>query len=416
MNLIQFKLNYFMLWSDKYRPKNLEQFSGNGEVVEEVKRWAMDWERNKAGKPILLSGSPGVGKSSLAYALAGSMNWPVVEMNASDLRDEESVRRIVGEASASNTLFGGRRLVLIDEVDGLQRADRGGSKAIIELLKVAAQPVILTANDVWKPSMATLKSYCNLLPMRKVSSRTIASLLKKIAENEGLKVSEEILTNIANNSSGDLRAAINDVQALGDGGVAGVIGYRDREKNIFESVRAVLKANNYKEANEVLWGVDDRGMFVRWIEENIPLEYEKPEEIDEAFERLSRADVFEGRIIRRQYWGFMRYSNVLVTAGVALAKEEPYHKFVMYQFPRIINALSRSRGERAMNREIGMKIGRKCHVSSKDAVELFMPLIKLFCKESKNAETVQDYFEFEDEEMEYIIGGKKAAPKTRRKK
>lgn len=117
-----------MLWSDKYRPKTLEQFAGNGEVVEEVKRWAMDWERNKAGKPILLSGSPGVGKSTLVYALAGSMGWPVVEMNASDLRDEDSVRRIVGEASSSNTLFGGRRLVLIDEVDGLQRADRGEAR------------------------------------------------------------------------------------------------------------------------------------------------------------------------------------------------------------------------------------------------------------------------------------------------
>ncbi|NYZ76678.1 replication factor C large subunit [Candidatus Micrarchaeota archaeon] len=407
-----------MLWSDKYRPKNLEQFAGNGEVVEGVKRWAMDWERDNAGKPILLSGSPGVGKSTLAYALAGTMNWPVVEMNASDLRDEKSVGRIVGEASASNTLFGGRRLVLIDEVDGLQRADRGGSKAIIELLKDAAQPVILTANNVWKPSLASLKSYCNLLPMRKVNSRTIASLLKKIAEKESLNVSEEALTNIANNSSGDLRSAINDVQALGEGGVgaAEVVGYRDREKNIFDSVRAVLKADSYKEANEVLRGVDDREMFAKWIEENIPLEYEKPEEIEEAFERLSRADVFEGRIVRRQYWGFMRYSNVLETAGVALAKKEPYHKFVKYQFPRIISALSRSRGERAMNREIGIKIGRKCHVSSKDAVELFFPLIKLFCKESGNAEKLQDYFEFEDEEMEYMAGGKAAASKARKNK
>ncbi len=406
-----------MLWSDKYRPKNLEQFVGNGDVVEEVKRWAMDWDRNKAGKPILLSGSPGVGKSTLVYALAGSMCWPVVEMNASNLRDEESVRRIVGEASASNTLFGGRRLVLIDEVDGLQRADRGGSKAIIELLKNPAQPVILTANDVWKPSLATLRSYCNMQPMRKVNSRTIASLLRKIAEKEGLKVPDETLTSIANNSAGDLRSAINDLQALGEGGVgaASIIGYRDREKGIFDSVRAVLKATSYEEARDVMRGVDDRDMFVKWIEENIPLEYEKPEDIERAFERLSRADVFEGRIIRRQYWGFMRYSNDLATAGVALAKEEPYHKFVKYQFPRIISALGRSRGERAMNREIGRKIGRRCHVSSKDAVELYLPLIKLFSKESSNIEKVQDYFEFEDEEMEYIVGKKaeKATPRKR---
>ncbi|NYZ79308.1 replication factor C large subunit [Candidatus Micrarchaeota archaeon] len=407
-----------MLWVDKYRPKNLEQFVGNSDLVEEVKRWAMDWERNKAGKPILLSGSPGVGKSALAYALAGSMGWPVVEMNASDLRDEDSVRRIVGEASSSNTLFGGRRLVLIDEVDGLQRADRGGSKAIIELVKNAAQPVILTANDVWKPSLATLRSYCNMQPMRKVTSRTIAALLRRIAEKENVKIPDEVLTNIANNSSGDLRSAINDVQALGEGGVgaAEIVGRRDREQNIFESVREVLKANSYEEARNVLWGVDDRDMFVKWIEENIPLEYEKPEEIERAFERLSRADVFEGRIIRRQHWGFMRYANDLATAGVALAKDEPYHKWVKYQFPRIISALGRSRGERAMSRAVGLKIGRRCHVSSKDAVELFLPLVKLVCKEGKNADKVQQYFEFEDEEMEYIVGVNKTALKAKGKK
>jgi replication factor C large subunit len=407
-----------MLLSDKYRPKNLEQFAGNGEVVEELKRWAMDWERNKAGKPILLSGSPGVGKSTLAYALAGSMGWPVVEMNASDLRDEESVRRIVGEASSSNTLFGGRRLVLIDEVDGLQRADRGGSKAIIELVKSAMQPVILTANDAWKPSLATLRSYCNLQPMRRVNSRSIASLLKKIADRENLKVPEEVLANIANNSSGDLRSAINDLQALGEGGAGSsdVIGRRDRGHNIFDSVRAVFKANSYEEASEVMWGVDDRDIFVKWIEENIPLEYEKPLEIERAFERLSRADVFEGRIVRRQHWGFLRYSNALVTAGVALAKEEPYHKFVKYQFPRIISALGRSRGERAMRRAVGLKIGGKCHVSSKDAVELFLPLIKVVCKEKGNAGRVQEHFGFDDEEMEYLLRGKAGEPKGKKRK
>jgi len=253
--------------------------------------------------------------------------------------------------------------------------------------------------------------------MRKVNSRTIASLLKRIAEHEKLSVSEEVVTNIAGSSSGDLRSAINDIQALGEGevGAAEVIGHRDRERNIFDSVRAVFKAMEYKEAREVMWGVDDREMFVRWIEENIPLEYEKGCDIANAFERLSRADVFDGRIMRRQYWGFLRYSSDLATAGVALAKEEPYHKFVKYQFPKIIRALGSSRGERAMRKGIGMRVGRKCHVSSKDATSLFIPLLKLLCKESGNAERVQGYFEFDDEEMEYI-GGRKAASRTRRKK
>ena len=407
-----------MLWSDKYHPKNLEEFAGNPEAVEEIKRWAFDWERGKAGKPILIHGSPGVGKSALAYALAGSMNWPVIEMNASDLRDEESIKRIVGEASTSNTLFGGNKLVLIDEVDGLQRSDRGGNKAILEVVKNAAQPVILTANDLWKPALASIRTAATVIPMRKVNSRTIASLLKKIAGKEKVEVADEVFTNIANNSSGDLRSAINDLQALGEGGVGStvIIGGRDREKNIFDSVRSVFKAMSFEDARKVMWGVDDREIFVKWIEENIPLEYEKAGDIERAYEMLSRADVFDGRIMRRQHWGFMRYSNDLATAGVALAKEEPYHKFVKYQFPRIISALGSSRGERAMRKAVGLKIGAKCHLSSKDAVGIFLPLLKITCKESGNMQKVQEYFNFDDEEMEYIVGGKKVASKAKGKK
>ncbi|MCX6775618.1 MAG: replication factor C large subunit [Candidatus Micrarchaeota archaeon] len=407
-----------MLLSDKYHPKNLEEFAGNPEAVEGIKRWAFDWERGKAGRPILIHGSPGVGKSALAYALAGSMKWPIVEMNASDLRDEESVRRIVGEASTSDTLFGGRRLVLIDEVDGLQRSDRGGNKAIVEVVKNATQPVILTANDIWKPALASIRTASTVIPMRKVNSRTIASILKKIAVKEEMKVADEVVIGIANNSSGDLRSAINDLQALGEGsiGSAVIIGQRDRGKNIFDSVRSVFKATGFAEAREVMRGVDDRDMFVKWIEENIPLEYEKAGEIGRAFEMLSRADVFDGRIMRRQHWGFMRYSNDLATAGVALAKEEPYHKFVKYQFPRIISALGSSRGERAMRKAVGLKIGRRCHLSSKDAVGIFLPLLSAVCKESGNAQKVQDYFDFDDEELEYIIGGKKTSSKAKGKK
>ncbi|MEM3555645.1 MAG: replication factor C large subunit [Candidatus Micrarchaeia archaeon] len=401
-----------MLWCDKHRPKTLEQFAGNSEIVEEVKKWAFDWERGRKGKAILLHGPAGVGKSTLAYVLASSMGWPVVEMNASDLRDEESVRRVIGEASASSNLFGGKKLILIDEVDGLQKADRGGSKVILEIVRGAEQPVMLTANDIWKPSLATLRSACTNLAMRRVNSRTIASLLKKIAEKEGVKISEEIIAKIASNSSGDLRSAINDLQAIGEGGVGSpdVIGERDREKGMFDLVRAVLKAEGYEEARETIWNVDDRDMFVRWVEENIPLEYDDVGDVARAYDSLSRADIFDGRIIRRQHWGFLRYSNDLATAGVALAKKERYHKFVKYQFPKIISKLGSSRGERAMKANIGVKIGRMCHVSSKDAISIFFPVIKLLCKEKKNAENIQKYFGFDDEEMEYIgvkVKGKK---------
>ena len=51
---------------------------------------------------------------------------------------------------------------------------------------------------------------------------------------------------------------------------------------------------------------------------------------------LSKADIFDGRIKRRQYYGLLKYSSVLMTYGVAAAKKEKYKKFTRYRFPSFL--------------------------------------------------------------------------------
>jgi len=388
----------------------LDEVAGNGEVIEEIKRWATDWNRDIKGKPLLLYGPPGIGKSALVYALAEIMGWNIIEMNASNLRDEESINRVAGAASSSASLDDRGKLILIDEIDGLLPGDRGGGRAVLNVINESMQPVILIANDVWSQNLGSIRSACKTLEMKRVNSRTIATILSKIASREKLSIEKENLERIAKENNGDLRSAINDLQALGEGRekIEGkdidVINYRDRERNIFDSLRKIFKASTYKDATSALWGLDlDAGMLEKWVEENIPNEYETSEDIYNAFEMLSRANVFEGRIRNRQYWGFMRYFNDLITAGVALSKKEPYHKFVRYEFPKIIRKLSVSKGDRAKRKEIGLKISKKCHVSSKDSIDIFLPLIKLLCRDSKNIPTIRNYFGFNEEELAFIL-------------
>ncbi|MEM3399983.1 MAG: replication factor C large subunit [Candidatus Micrarchaeia archaeon] len=391
-----------MLWTERLSPKKLDDIVGNSDAVETVKKWAYEWERGKAMKPLLLIGPAGVGKSAIARALASEMGWEIVEMNASDIRDKETVMRILGSASTMQGLFGSRRLILIDEVDGLYRSDRGGANAIAEVIKGASQPIILTANDPYAKSLSAIRGLCTEVKMKRINVRSVASFIKKIAQQEGVEITQEIVNTIAESSKGDLRSAINDMQALAEGRTkigSFVLGVRDREEGVYNVVQRVLKSTSYVDALDAIENVDvDHDMLKAWIDENIADEYENPSEIANAYDALSRADVFDGRIYRRQYWGFLRYSNVLMSAGVALSKKERYRKYVVYRFPTRIRTLSTLKAKRESEKKVGMKIGAKLHCSSKEA-RWYFPIIARMLEDDREGTVHFFKFDEEDEEM-----------------
>ena len=71
-------------WTEKYRPTTLSEVRGNDKARDALQEWAETWDDH--GEAVVLYGSPGVGKTSAAHALAGDMGWPVMELNASNSR------------------------------------------------------------------------------------------------------------------------------------------------------------------------------------------------------------------------------------------------------------------------------------------------------------------------------------------
>ncbi|MFH0818127.1 MAG: replication factor C large subunit [Candidatus Micrarchaeota archaeon] len=395
-----------MLWSEKHSPKNIDEVIGNPDALEKIKVWALEWSRGARKPPIFIYGPPGIGKTCLARALASTYGWEYLEINASDVSDKEKIEQILSAAGESSTLSGALKLIFIDEVDGAP--GRGVVPAIYDAAKNTRQPMMIAANDAWEQSISSLKTVCMQIELKRVNVRSIASRLKKIAGAENLGINEEQAEAVADNSGGDLRAAINDLQSLAwldEGGLM----EREREKNTYDCVRRVLKAKTYDEAKGATRGVDlEPEMLARWIDENVPREYETPGDIARAFNSLSRADVFYGRIRNRQYWGFLRYFSDLVTAGVALAKEEPYHKFARYDFPNYIRKMGATKSRRAKEKKILEKIGAKTHSSNRRARSA-LGMVKLMMKNGESEESVARYFLFDEEDVAFLTGKKKAA-------
>jgi len=410
----------YAAWAVKHRPKSLAEIVGNSESIEKFVDWVKSWEKGVPKKrAAFLYGPPGTGKTVTVEAVAHDLSMEFVEKNASDYRTEEAVNRFAGLASQYSSLFGGKRIILLDELDGLTgTSDRGGVKAISDVVKNAQCPIVLIANSAYDPRFATLRVYCLLLEFKRPPAGEVAKCLKRISESEGIQVDEAALKFIAQRSGGDVRSAVNDLQALGQGKKKLVyedvswLGYRDRQDSIFNVLRMILYGKTCSGAKHAVDMADvDVDMLFEWIYENVPAHMSDSHDLADAMNALAIADVYRGRIRRTHDWGFMRYVIDYMTAGVALArKNSRVSGWVPFKFPERIQMLSRSRSERAMRLSIGNKVKHRCHISAVRASKEVVPYLRIIFKsDPEMAAGLAKWLVLDEEMVGYLVGSEEKA-------
>jgi len=406
----------YAAWTEKHKPRSLSEVVGNKETIQEIVRWVKSWDKGvPRQRALFLYGPPGVGKTVCVESLANDLNMELVEKNASDYRTEEAVQRFAGLASQYGTLFGRKRLILFDELDGITGTeDRGGLRAITNIVKTAMCPVVLIANNAYDPRFSALRNHCLLIEFRKPHIVEVMKHLKRICVQEGIEAEESALRFIAQRSEGDIRSAMNDLQALGQGkkrltyADVSWLAFRDRKEVIFNVLRLIFYAKSCEAAKKAVDMADvDPDMLFEWIYENAPYQLQDPHDLAKAIDALAVADLYRGRIKSTQDWKLTRYVVDFMTAGVAMAREKTPLEWVPFRFPERIRMLSRTKQERELQSQLGMKVRRRCHISSMRAVKEVLPYLRIiFENNTEMAVTIAEWLDLDEDMVEYLAGGK----------
>lgn len=399
-------------WTEKYRPQTLSAVVGHNKAVEELKAWAQSWMHGiPENRAIVLYGKAGIGKTTTAHALAREMGWEVIELNASDQRTADIIEKVAGSASRMGTLEGTgiKRLIIMDEADNIHgTADRGGERAIAELIKKTRQPIILIANELYDMS-AGLRAACKPLQFNSVMSRSMIPAMKRIVEAEGIKCGLGVLEKIAENANGDLRSAINDIQAIAQGKTSIQIediitGERDSKENIFKFLVKIFKSTNIHEAHNAAFNLDENpDDLIQWMDENLPLEYTAPGDLAKGYFYLGRASVFLGRVRRRQNYNMWRYAGILMTAGIMVSRSHRYGGFVKYQPPSLWRKLGQTKGMRQVRDSTARKIGTHCHVSMSFTRSQLLPFFRFIINNDESAPGIVALLGLEPEEIAFLM-------------
>jgi replication factor C large subunit len=365
-----------MTWVEKYRPKYLEQVKGQNEAIAKILIFIKDFGKKK--KAIVLHGPPGTGKTTIAYAIAKEKNSEIFELNASDLRNKSSLREILRPAMEQQSLSKQSKIILVDEVDGIAgREDFGGVTELLSIMEATTYPMIITANDIWKKNLSELRKKSELIGLKEIAKEEIIKVLLEILEQEKLFLNLNIVESIAIRAKGDLRGAINDLQAVSrtrDPSLL-TLDERDKEVGIFNVLQKIFKETP---TNKMLGDFDTVNMPLEeislWIEENIPAEY-KGEELARAIEALSRADIFKGRIYKQQYWRFLVYQNIFLSYGISASKTYPKKTFTKYNKPTRILKIWMNNQRSIRKKSIAEKYSKLAHIGEKRARNEF-PVLK----------------------------------------
>lgn len=394
-------------WTYKYLPKTSAEVIGQENAAKAIREYLEGYK--PGGRPILLAGPAGIGKTSLVHAVANELDRELIEVNASDTRNKKALEELLGPAVKQQSLFFRGKVILVDEIDGISGVkDRGALSALTGLIKESGHPLVFVANDLQADKLKPLRKAAKIMELPSPSPARIAELLSRIAREEGIRVQEQELLTIARRSGGDVRAAITDFQSIVSDSVVTpddilLLDSREHTEEIKQALLRVFKTTSAEVALPAFDNVDEQpDKLMLWLEENIPREYTGAEDLAKAFDALAEADRFFGRIRRWQYYRFYVYIYNLLSAGIALAKEQRYPGPGKYSdIQRLLKTWIYNQ-KNAKKKKLAAHLSSELHASSRHISQDVLPYLKITWQNGLIAEGIAKRYELDDDMIAWL--------------
>lgn len=329
---------------DQYTPTSISDIIGHKDAIQQITTWLQTWAPKKPG--LLLTGPPGIGKTSMIHCIAHSMDYKIAEYNASDSRSISTLKGLIS--------LGMKRLqkevIIMDEIDGL--SERGGVGEIADLIRKSLTPIICIANEC-PPKLKPILSACTLIKCSRPVKSTIATALLSIAKKEEISITKAELEKLCEENGNDIRSILNRLEF-----------YRgmDADSNKDATLRLDLFSATQKLFGNKRAILDQAADFVYVDHFMVPLMVQEAyiaaskgslDDIVAASEFISDGDLFQKRLMRTQDWSLLPHVvQTTVAAARIVSGPAPFQIF-----PQLLGKNSRRMKHMRMMEEMSRHQG-----------------------------------------------------------
>jgi len=302
-------------WVNKYRPTKRSELAGNPAAIEQIRQFLRGKTSHSAA---LISGPPGIGKTTAVHVLCREEKLRCIEFNASDLRNKKNVSLAFAGSTQSNLLSffskskNEKPVVIMDEIDGMT-GDRGGLSELVALIKTKKLRVICICNERGNQKFQTLSNYCDEIKFRLLGADSIIPRVREVLRLEGCAIPESIVNAVVMKGKGDMRRILNCLQSLSSSKQFNLekLSLNDHQRKTLESpfeiASEMFRSKTVDEKTELYF--DDYQLCPLFVQENYAkCNFTNLGHFARSADSISFSDLIDAKIHgSAQEWSLMPY-------------------------------------------------------------------------------------------------------------